>query len=160
MSWLVDPAQRVLSTALDGYARREQAVAANLANIDTPGYRAASVDFEGELAAALEAGSGAGPLAMNPPSHGPSAALEMRQVAPGQLRGAPGQLSGAETGSARPGSIGVQTQAEGVRTRLDGNGVDLETEMTALAETQLKYSAVSRLLTGKLGMLRDVVTSR
>lgn len=39
----------------------------------------------------------------------------------------------------------------------DGNTVDLETEMTALTETQIKYSAVSRLMTNKIGMLSDVL---
>jgi flagellar basal-body rod protein FlgB len=147
MSWLVDPAQRVMTTALDGYARREQAIAANLANIDTPGYRSASVDFESEMAAAMAGGTG--PVAMNPPTEGPSAALGLRRAGSDQLAGSLGT-----------GSIGVQAQAPGLQTRIDGNGVDLETEMTALAETQLKYSAVSRMLTGKLGMLRDVVSSR
>ena len=47
------------------------------------------------------------------------------------------------------------TQFDG-SLRNDGNTVDVESEMTALAESQLKYAAVSRLLSGKLGMLRDV----
>ena len=151
MSWLVDPAQRVMTTALDGYARREQAIAANLANIDTPGYKAASVDFESELAAAMAGGTGPG--VMNPPSEGPSAALGLRLVSGGHL---PGRGSAGTVG----GSIGVERQSPALQTRIDGNGVDLETEMTALAETQLKYSAVSRMLTGKIGMLRDVLSSR
>lgn len=154
MSWLVDPAQRALTVALDGYARREQAIASNLANIDTPGYRSVSVDFEGELASAMADGAGGfgGSIVPNPPSDGPSAALELRRTDPAHLRGT--VMEGRGT------SIGVDTQAPGLRTRLDGNGVDLEAEMTALAETQLKYSATSRMLTGKLGMLRDVVQSR
>jgi flagellar basal-body rod protein FlgB len=151
MSWLIDPAQRVLTTALDGYSRRESSIAANLANIDTPGYRAASVNFESELAAAM-AGQPGGTLAMNPPTNGPSAALGLQQTSPGHLSGIE-----ASSGSS---PVGVDTQPAGTQTRLDGNGVDLESEMTALAETQLKYSAVSRMLTGKLTMLRDVAQSR
>jgi flagellar basal-body rod protein FlgB len=151
MSWLVDPAQRVLTVALDGYARREQAIASNLANIDTPGYRSASVNFEGELAAAM-AGQAGGSISMNPPSEGPSAALELRRTDPAHLPGMATPAGGM--------TVGVDRQPAGIQTRLDGNGVDLESEMTGLAETQLKYSAVSRMLTGKLGMLRDVVSSR
>jgi flagellar basal-body rod protein FlgB len=151
MSWLVDPAQRALTVALDGYARREQSIASNLANIDTPGYRASSVDFEGELAAAME-GLAGGSLALNPPSEGPSAAIALRRTDARHFEGT--DLSGQAS------TIGADTQPAGVQTRLDGNGVDLEAEMTALAETQLKYSAVSRMLTGKLGMLRDVAMSR
>ena len=42
----------------------------------------------------------------------------------------------------------------------DGNKVDLETEMTALTETQIKYSAVSRLITNKFAQLSDVLGGR
>jgi flagellar basal body rod protein FlgB len=36
--------------------------------------------------------------------------------------------------------------------------VDLESEMSALAQTQLQYAAVGRLMTGRLAMLRDAIT--
>jgi flagellar basal body rod protein FlgB len=42
--------------------------------------------------------------------------------------------------------------------RNDANTVDLESEMTALADTQLRFGAVSRLATARLGMLRDVAS--
>jgi flagellar basal-body rod protein FlgB len=41
--------------------------------------------------------------------------------------------------------------------RNDNNTVDLETEMTALTETQIRYSAVSRLLTSKFSQMYDVL---
>lgn len=50
-NWLIDPTQRILTSALDGLTLREQAVAANLSNIDTPGYSAETVNFESELQA-------------------------------------------------------------------------------------------------------------
>ena len=40
---------RVVSTALDGVAARHRAYAQNLANVDTPGYRARNVAFEDTL---------------------------------------------------------------------------------------------------------------
>jgi flagellar basal-body rod protein FlgB len=42
-------------------------------------------------------------------------------------------------------------------TRNDGNKVDLETEMTALTQTQLQYEAASRLITGKFAQLYTVL---
>ena len=152
MSWLVDPATRVLTTAMSGFALREQAIAANMANIDTPGYHAVTTDFEDELAAALDEAAGT-TLAMNAPTDGPSAAAGLRA-------GAGTGLQGMATGGAAAGGPALDRQADGVAHRMDGNGVDVESEMTALAETQLKYSAVSRMLNGKLGMLRDVVQAR
>lgn len=42
--------------ALDGLDRRQQAVASNMANLETPGYLAREVDFEASLRAALATG--------------------------------------------------------------------------------------------------------
>ncbi len=52
-----DPVVAVLSTALDGVAFRQSVIANNIANVDTPGFRAGSVDFETSLKAAISDGS-------------------------------------------------------------------------------------------------------
>ena len=46
----------VLSAALDGLALRQRVIADNIANVDTPGFRATSVDFESSLRDAVETG--------------------------------------------------------------------------------------------------------
>lgn len=51
-----DPVGSVIHAALDGVALRQRVTADNIANIDTPGYRASSVDFESSLRAAISAG--------------------------------------------------------------------------------------------------------
>lgn len=51
-----DPVFAVLTSALDGLSLRQQVIADNIANVDTPGFRATSVDFESSLRAAVEAG--------------------------------------------------------------------------------------------------------
>lgn len=147
-NWLVDPATRALTTALSGYSRREAAVASNIANVDTPGYKAISVSFEQELANELAGGQGQ--LAMNPPQSPPPASESM---ATGDLP----FLAGTPVQSTIPTPFTTTTGAAGLQQRVDGNGVDLETQMTTLAETQLKYAAASRMLSGKLQMLKDVV---
>lgn len=48
-----------LSSALDGLALRQRAIADNIANINTPGYQAQRVRFEDELRSAVAGGSGA-----------------------------------------------------------------------------------------------------
>jgi len=59
------------------------------------------------------------------------------------------------------GTLGDGTSATVAATnetiRNDGNKVDLETEMTALSETQIKYEADSRLITGKFAQLYDAL---
>jgi flagellar basal-body rod protein FlgB len=46
-----------LHAALDGLAMRQQVIADNISNIDTPGYRAKTVDFESSLRSAIADGS-------------------------------------------------------------------------------------------------------
>ena len=49
----------VLGYALDGLSLRQNTIADNLANIDTPGFRASAVDFETVLRSAVDGGAGA-----------------------------------------------------------------------------------------------------
>jgi flagellar basal-body rod protein FlgB len=51
-----DAVSRVLGLALDGVSLRQRTIADNIANVDTPGYRATSVDFESSLRQAVSAG--------------------------------------------------------------------------------------------------------
>jgi flagellar basal-body rod protein FlgB len=149
-NWLIDPTQRILTSALDGLTLREQAVAANLSNIDTPGYTTESVDFESELQAQLsDALNGGLSMALNDPTQGASPAL-------GLARTTAGHFAGVATDSPAAGAT-LASRDPANAQRVDGNTVNVDEEMTALAETQLKYASVSRMVTGKLGMLRDVV---
>jgi flagellar basal-body rod protein FlgB len=50
---LFDTTQLALERAISGAATRQEALAANIANADTPGYRRVDVDFHGALAAAM-----------------------------------------------------------------------------------------------------------
>ncbi len=52
-----DLVTRALTAALDGLSIRQNVIANNLANIDTPNFRATSVDFESSLASALADGN-------------------------------------------------------------------------------------------------------
>ncbi|MGH2970143.1 MAG: flagellar basal body rod protein FlgB [Solirubrobacteraceae bacterium] len=56
---LFDTTQSALEAAISGAAQRQQALAANLANANTPGYQRVDVDFHGTLSAALDGGEGA-----------------------------------------------------------------------------------------------------
>lgn len=48
-----DSVSQVLAAALDGVTTRQRVTADNIANVDTPGFRATSVDFETQLQAAI-----------------------------------------------------------------------------------------------------------
>lgn len=53
---LFDTTQVALERAMQGAAMRHSAIAANLANVNTPGYRRQDVDFQGALADAMQRG--------------------------------------------------------------------------------------------------------
>jgi flagellar basal-body rod protein FlgB len=57
---IFDTTQLALHEAIAGTTARQQALAGNLANANTPGYRRVDVDFHSKLAAALGQGAGAG----------------------------------------------------------------------------------------------------
>jgi flagellar basal-body rod protein FlgB len=48
-----DSVSAVLGFALDGLSQRQNVIADNLANLDTPGFRATAVDFESVLRSAI-----------------------------------------------------------------------------------------------------------
>jgi len=52
----------VLASALDGISTRQNVIADNIANVDTPHFRARSLDFESSLRAAIAKGDGTAPL--------------------------------------------------------------------------------------------------
>ena len=57
-----DPVGAILGSALDGVALRQRVIADNIANVDTPHYRASSVDFESSLRAAISSGDPGWPV--------------------------------------------------------------------------------------------------
>ncbi len=54
LEFFTDVASTVLSKSLDASAARQKAIANNIANVETPGYKRSSVSFENELKRILE----------------------------------------------------------------------------------------------------------
>jgi len=122
----------VLSKALDATTLRHQAIAQNLANVDTPGYKAFGVSFEEQLRNALY-GTGSIRLRTTHPAHVRSSG-SLKDVKPVLFR---------------------RTNTE---ARADGNNVDPEAESAALAENQLMYSLLTRLVSEKYSLLKYVIS--
>jgi flagellar basal-body rod protein FlgB len=53
---LYDTTQLALEKAIEGSSARQQAIASNLANVDTPGYQRVDVDFQQTLRDAMASG--------------------------------------------------------------------------------------------------------
>lgn len=60
---LFDVTQIALERSLSGAAQRQQLLANNIANANTPGFKRSDIDFHGQLAAAIANGDPSGSLA-------------------------------------------------------------------------------------------------
>ncbi len=116
-----------LKLFLDYAARKQQVVSSNLANAETPGYRAKDLRFSDVLQEEL---TGA----------------PIRRTDPRHLPGKPTLARLRETAAAGGDSLGY-----------DGNNVDLDKEMTALAENVLKFSVATRMVQQRMHLLRSVI---
>ncbi len=102
-----------VQSALDLRARRQELIAANIANADTPNYKARDIDFQTALRSAM--GASAGPLAMT--------------------RTASNHLAGVG-GSGGGGAVQYRTA---LQPSLDGNTVDSDVERAHFAENAMHY---------------------
>jgi flagellar basal-body rod protein FlgB len=110
---LFDTTQLALQQAISGASVRQQALSANIANADTPGYRRVDVDFHGALSAAMSQGPNA------------PAALAQTSFAP--------QVD-ASAGAVRADGSTVDIDSESAK--LAENALDQET-MVQVAQTRI-----------------------
>ena len=117
-----------LTQALDAASLRQETIASNLANANTPGYRRKDVAF------ALELG-------------GQEDRLRLARTSGRHLL-APG-------GSGEPAHV---VSVPGGAMRLDGNTVDPDAEAARLAETEITYAALTGALVSQFAGLRIAIT--
>lgn len=110
-----DLTARLLERGLEASSLRQRILANNVANVTTPGFKRSRVEFEDQLALALQEGS------------------DPAAVAP---------------------KVEVDQDSLG---RPDGNNVDVELEMTRMAENQIYYAALTRELSEQFARLRMVI---
>lgn len=129
---ITDRTMAVLKKSLDMRARKQQVIAGNIANAETPGYAARKLTFEADLRNAISRPEPA--LRSSNPKHFPI--------------GASG-ISGVQ------GTIVAQRDNNPLG---DGNSVSLDEEMFDLAENQLLFEASGQILKKKLTMLKYAVS--
>lgn len=117
----------VLDKAADAAWLRNDAIANNIANVDTPGYKRKDVAFESELQKAM--GN----------SRYKSTDEKVNTITSIELKPQ------------------VYTDYAGYSYRLDGNNVDIETENVMLAENQLKYQGLMKSVTKEFQNLQSVM---
>ena len=133
MAKLFDVSFTLLQKSLDFRSKRNALLASNVANLETPGYKARDLVFENALGKAMKAQL-PGPLRVTDPKHmDGNRALPLDMVRPQLIR------------TATPDAA------------LDGNTVNLETEMAKLAENQIAYQAYTQMISLKFQALKAVI---
>jgi flagellar basal-body rod protein FlgB len=117
-----------LRAAMSGLAARQRAIANNVANVDTPGFKASEVRFEDALKSAIS-------------RNGSKSSGSLDQTS----------LNAAASRS---------TLVDATATRADGNNVDIDREMEMLSEANLNYSALTQVMSTRIGILRNVINGR
>ncbi|MDR2132911.1 MAG: flagellar basal body rod protein FlgB [Clostridiales Family XIII bacterium] len=120
----------VLQRALDGTWRREKVVAANIANHETPGYKAIKVDFEEALDRAVRD------------------LKRKTETAGGNYMSALDSVKRADI-TVRENRVYSE--------RADASNVNLEEENVEMAKVQLQYSYLTRQITDTFSRLRYAI---
>ncbi len=126
-----DPVIGALNTSLNLRLLNQNVISSNIANADTPGYKAKAVEFESALRDALGVGD--------------QLPLDEKEA---------GHIVHRQTDFTEPE---IFEDPNGVES-LDGNTVDRASEMAKMAENQILYDASTEMLKKKLGMLKYAIT--
>jgi flagellar basal-body rod protein FlgB len=129
--------QHLLELSMRVRGARHEVLSANVANADTPGYRARDLDFKSVMDLALT------------PNDVPAQERERRLE----------ELSASALDDLKSATYIVEypENAHG-ENRLDGNNVSLDRQMVLLTENALSYEAALTLLSRKLAGLRYVIS--
>jgi flagellar basal-body rod protein FlgB len=116
----LDDYLRFNELALSLRSQRQELLASNIANADTPNYKARDIDFSSALQGALaRTAVPGGPLATTAPAHLPKGAPDGNALADGTPVLYRGVVQGA----------------------VDGNTVDMDVERNQFADNALRYEA-------------------
>jgi len=132
---------KTLDQKMSWLNERQKVLAQNIANANTPGYVSQDlkkVSFQSHLNNSSQA-------------DGNSSATVMKATRQGHLNGLGGLASPFEI---------KQEQSEFLETTPDGNTVDLERELSKMAEVQMEYTLATNLYKKHVGMLRSALGRR
>jgi flagellar basal-body rod protein FlgB len=115
--------------ALYTQARRAEVLAANLANVDTPGYKSRDIDFRQLLAG----------------DDSEDAMSALRQTRQGHIAV---NVAGSED---------ELLYRQPHQASLDGNTVEHQVELSAYSDNSMRYLASLRFINGKLNTLRTAI---
>ncbi len=139
LTLFTEPPFTALERALDASATRAHLIAHNIANADTPNYKAQRLRFEEFLERELGMDT-------------PQVDLALKRT---HLTHLPGKAALGVIGELT--SQGLVYTEDRTTFRLDGNNVDIDHEMAEQAKNALHYSTLLELISRRLSALRTVI---
>lgn len=124
---------KVLEKALDGSWMRGEAISQNIANVDTPGYKKKTVSFEQALGEAIDSSGFKG--FRTDKRHIPIGSTDFDST-----------------------DIKVTQDNASLSMRLDGNNVDVDSEMALMAKNNIMYNTLIQKVSGEFRKLKSVIS--
>ena len=124
----VDTLQKGLSAAWT----RNAVIRNNIANVETPGFKASDVEFESHMA---------------------------RAIGEGGFKGSKTHPRHIDIGSGDPSTVTANiVERQNVSMRMDGNNVDIEDENVKVAQNSLYYNTLLEKLNSEIRRLRMAIS--
>lgn len=124
----------VFSQAMTLRAQRHQVLASNIANADTPNYKARDFNFETAMQNAMAGRDSDG-------------GVNLAKTSSGHLSG---------IGSSGPAMLKFRTDTQ---SAVDGNTVDMDVERTQITDNALQYQILTQLISDKFQGMRSALSS-
>lgn len=122
---------RLMGQRMNWLSQRQQVLATNVANADTPGYRPSDLK----------------PLDFQSVIRGKNDRLSVRATNAGHIQGKAGQSSFAQT-----------TRSGSYQSALSGNSVVLEDQLMKVANTAMEYQVTTNLYRKHVAIIRSVLS--
>lgn len=127
----------MLQRGLEAAQLRQDVIANNIANVDTPGFKASSVEFESYMKEALEEGESSG--------------FQAKTTRPEHIS--------FDSGSSSNVQPAVMVD-DSTTMRMDGNNVDIDKEMVDLAKNSVWYNVIVAKINGEFERLKIAIEGR
>ncbi len=124
-----------LEQAMSATTMKQRVRAANIANVDTPGYKSKQVNFQSMLNTAID------------------------QPSLSSIKTAPQHIAFSTEKGNSPSGFTI-TENNSTKIMPNGNNVDMDVEMAELAKDQLMFNALTERVNGKFTALRTVIEGR
>jgi flagellar basal-body rod protein FlgB len=139
----LDAALSFHETALRVRGQRQELIAANIANADTPNYKARDIDFTKVMKNSLNGSASSSASSVS--------AVQVVQTNPMHLSGTTNPANSVAGGSNEPLFRPI------IQGSVDGNTVDMDIERNQFADNGIRYEASLNMINGQIKKLMSAI---